>query len=73
MTYKHCASGILESSKKDPALTDLHFMQIFAGHSKTNPTGVFCLSLKPSASYMHIHAGIDQECENALKTLDESK
>ena len=46
MLYNHCASGILEASKKDPALTDLRFLQLSAGHSQTNLSGEFCLSFK---------------------------
>ena len=55
-------SGIVEASKKDPALTDLRFLQLSAGHSQTNLSGVFCLSLKPSACSMHIPAGMRASC-----------
>ena len=30
----HCAKGILESSKKEPALTDRRFLQQRIGHSQ---------------------------------------
>ena len=58
MLYNHCASGILEASKKDPALTDLRFLQLSAGHSQTNLSGVFCLSFK-TICVLHAHSRRD--------------
>ena len=34
MMYSHCDSGILESSKKEPALIDLRFLHLLTGHSQ---------------------------------------
>ena len=58
MLYNHCASGILEASKKDPALTDLRFLQLSAGHSQTNLSGLFCLSFK-TICVLHAHSRWD--------------
>ena len=75
MLYNHCASGILEASKKDPALTDLRFLQLSAGHSQTNLSGVFCLSFK-TICVLHAHSRRDASklpsdyIANANSTLD---
>ena len=66
MLYNHCASGILEASKKDPALTDLRFLQLSAGHSQTNLSGVFCLSFK---NHLRATCTFPQRCEQAAIRL----